>query len=89
MIEAAGPDPSHGAGMRTHQPPRISSARPIIEEAAKAVYIAERVDDGLTDEWARAAWEDMGNGEPTEERALLEVAVANTLKPMLKARGWR
>lgn len=75
--------------MSAHQPPRISSARQIVEDAAKSIYVAECVEDGLTAEWAQAAWEDMGGGEPTEERALLEVAVTNTVTPLLKARGWR
>lgn len=60
----------------------------VVEETAQAIYVAECVADGSTAEWASAAWDDMGGGEPAEERALLEVDVANTLTPLLTARGW-
>jgi hypothetical protein len=51
-----------------------------VEEVSKAVWVRSVVEDGSTEDWAQDAWEDMGGSEPAQERAELEVAVANLLR---------
>ena len=50
----------------------ISMAR----EVAGAIYVAMHSDKT----WAATAWDDMGGSEPTEERALLELAALELIR---------
>lgn len=45
-------------------------------EMAGALYVAMHQDRA----WAQAAWDDMGGSEPSEERALLEVAALTLIR---------
>lgn len=49
----------------------------IVVEAAKAAYLS---DNCGAEEWAAAAWEDMGGSEPSEERARLEINMKAALE---------
>ncbi|XKH58314.1 hypothetical protein LG293_16955 (plasmid) [Citricoccus nitrophenolicus] len=52
----------------------------LAKDVAQAIWIQGAVDEGSTRQWAEEAWEDMGGSEPADERALLEVKVAESLR---------
>lgn len=56
-------------------------------EIAGAIYVAMHSDQT----WAVMAWNDMGGSEPTEERALLELAALNLIRARdaeVAAKAW-
>ena len=52
----------------------------IIEKAAKVAYLSGNCG---SEEWAAAAWEDMGGSEPFEERARLETNMGAALSAVV------
>ena len=54
----------------------MRTAEDVAREMAGAIYVAMHSDQT----WAVMAWNDMGGSEPTEERALLELAALDLVR---------
>ena len=54
----------------------MRSPTSMAREVAGAIYVAMHSDKT----WAATAWDDMGGSEPTEERALLELAALDLIR---------